>query len=447
VLDLLREFTGSGCLEPTKVKGSTAATEPARTRVKKLLFFGLLFALGMTFFSSVRDNAFWHPTDFQLVNRAMDARGSWAALFVPQPHGFFQPLVSLIFFAEYLLFGLNAQGYYLVNILIHSINAFLVFLLVETLLKDRAIAILSSLLFLCAVGNYGKAVMVVAGLGDLLITMLTLLTLLFYFRNQLEGRGSLRSKYFIGAALCFVLSLFTKTTSFSILGCMFAFNVFFRSETRQRLFNHGFVLLGLVALGALLAKHAFGLGVTSEYAFVASPFYFIRNYASYLTRMVFPIHASSLIAHAGPVVQSVYNLATEIRALTFLCIVSLTLFGFIFGNRTLRFFFAWTFITVTPFCFFEFPQFSHDWLDIRHLYLVSVGFSMILASVTVMASRLLEHHRWRRALPFALPLLFVFLSQFIISELDTKYELISASSEIRVLSDAVAARHESLRNR
>lgn len=429
------------------MNGSTAATAHARTRVKRLLFFGLLFALGMAFFSWVRDNSFWHPTDFQHVNRAMDANGSWTALFAVEPHTFFQPLVRLIFLFEYLLFGLNASGYYFVNILIHSINAFLVFLLVETLLKDRAIAILSSLLFVCAVGNYGKAVMVVAGLGDLLITMLTLLTLLFYFRNQLEGAGKLLSRYFAAATICFVLSLFTQTTSFSILGCMFAFNVFFRSETRKGVFNRGFVLLGVVALGALLAKLAFGFGITSEYSFVASPFYFVRNYASYLTRMVFPIHASSLIAHAGPAVQFVYNLATEIRALTFLCVVSFTLFGFVFGNRTLRFFFAWTFITVTPFCFFEFPQFSHDWLDIRHLYLVSVGFSMILASVAVMASRLLEGHRWRRALPYALPLFFVFLSQFIISELDTKYELISASPEIRELAADAEARHEALRNR
>ena len=426
---------------------AATAVEPPRSTVpvaKKLLFFGSLLALALLFFSWVRDNPFWHPTDFRHVNQAMDASQSWKALFAVGPHAPFEPFVKAIFLLEYSLFGLDPWGYYFVNILIHSINAFLVFLLVETLLKDRAIALLSSLLFVCAVGNYGKAVMVVAGLGDLLITMLTLLTLYFYFKDQLEDDGRIVSKYFVAAVACLVLSLFTKTTAFAILGCVFAFNVFFRSETGRPVINRGFVVLTLIALGALVVKVGFGLEITSQYSFVVSPFYFLRNYASYLTRMVFPIHATTLINHAGPVVRFVYNLATEIRVLTFLCVISVTLFGFVFGNRTLRFFIAWTYITVTPFCFFEFPKFSHDWLDIRHLYLVSVGFSMILASVAVMASRLLQHHRWRRAMPYALPLIFVFLSQFIISELDTKYELISATPEIQRLSAETAARHAAL---
>jgi hypothetical protein len=70
---------------------------------------------------------------------------------------------------------------------------------------------------------------------------------------------------------------------------------------------------------------------------------------------------------------------------------------------------------VTPFCFFRFPT---DWLDIRHLYLVSVGFTVVLASATVLAAQLLQHRRWRRYLPYSLPLLFVLLSQFIVSQLD-----------------------------
>jgi hypothetical protein len=118
--------------------------------------------------------------------------------------------------------------------------------------------------------------------------------------------------------------------------------------------------------------------------------------------------------------------------------VSFTVFGFVFGNRALRFFIVWTYITVTPFCFFRFPA---DWLDIRHLYLVSVGFCMILASVTVLAARLLTHRRWRRFLPYALPLLFVGLSQFIIYQLDTKYERVAEIPAIRQMKEEVLLKH------
>jgi hypothetical protein len=106
------------------------------------------------------------------------------------------------------------------------------------------------------------------------------------------------------------------------------------------------------------------------------------------------------VSEAGPVVKFIYEFATAIRVVILLCIVSFSLFGFVFGNRVIRFFIAWTYIVVAPFCFFRFPK---DWLDIRFLYLVSVSFQMILATGTVLAARSLYQRPWRRRLPFPAP--------------------------------------------
>ena len=409
---------------------------------KRLLYLGFLCVFSLAFFYLTRDNPFWNPGDFLYLNQAIDIGESAAEILTVAPKQPFQPLVNLVFHIEYSLFGLHAWKYYLFNVFIHSLNAFLVATLVFVLLKDRVIAVVSSLLFACAVGNYGKAVMVVSGVSDLLITLLTLLTLFFYFKNQLECGGKILSKWFLIGAICFVLSVMTKTTSFVILGCMLAFAVFFRTETKRPVFSPPLLVFAVIALTALLVKFALGFEVAAQHDFVFGPFGFLKNYASYLVRMVFPIHTSTLVRHAGPVVYSIYEAADAIRLLVFITIVSFSLFGFVFGNRTLRFFIAWTYITVTPFCFFEFPKYATDWLDIRHLYLVSVGFSMVLASVTVLASRLLWRHRWRRALPYTLPLAFVVLSQFIIYQLDTKYELTAEIPEIRKMAEEVRIRHE-----
>jgi len=131
----------------------------------------------------------------------------------------------------------------------------------------------------------------------------------------------------------------------------------------------------------------------------------------------------------------------EIRVVTFLCILSYSVFGFIFGNRTIRFFIAWTYITVLPFCFFDFPR---DWLNIRYLYLVSIGFIMILSSGTVLASRLLYQRAWRRFIPYALPLFFVFLSQFIIQHLDKNYERLAKSPPIRQMKQDFMSKYEGM---
>jgi hypothetical protein len=411
---------------------------------KNVLLYGLLLVTSLLFFSLVRNNTFWHSADFLYLEQSIGVDSSWDDIFVTAPYQPFQPLVKLVFYAEYKLFGLDAKKYYLFNILVHSLNALFVYFLVVTLLRDRAIAYLSAFLFACAVGNYGKAVMVVSGINDLLVTMLTLVTLLFYFKNELEKGGRMLTVWFVGSVAFFVLSLLTKATSFSILGCLLAFHFFFRAETRRPVLNRTLITVAVIAVVALVAKLAFLPDSSAREDLVIFGPQVFRNFASYLVRMVFPIHGSSLVSDSGPAIQFVYKLATEIRAITFLFIVSYSVFGFLFANRTIRFFIAWTYITVTPFCFFDFPR---DWLNIQYLYLVSVGFIMILSSGTVFASRLLYQRRWRRFLPYALPLFFVLLSQFIIFHLDKNYERLAATPQAERMIEKVRMQRESKESR
>lgn len=412
------------------------------TLPKTILFFGLLLAISLVWFASVRDNTFWHSGDFLYLRQAIDTSQDWRQIFSSAPRQPFQPLVKLVFYLEYKYFGLDPQKYYLFNIFIHSINALLVYFLVWTLLRDRLIATLSSLLFVLAVGNFGKAVMVVSGISDLLITMLTLLTLLFYFKHELEKHRRVMSIWFIGSVVFFILSLLTKATSFSILGCMIAFNYFYRVQTKKPVFHRDFVIITIVALISLIIKLSLLPGLSAYQDMHFNIFKIVKTTGSYLVRMVFPLRGSFLARDTGPVVSFVYKMATEMRVITFLCILSYSVFGFIFGNRTIRFFIAWTYITVLPFVFFQFPG---NWLNIRYLYLVSIGFIMLLSSATVLASRLLYQRAWRRFLPYTLPLLFVFVSGFIISHLDKSYKRMSKFPRIEALKQEVEDRHRESR--
>ena len=74
---------------------------------------------------------------------------------------------------------------------------------------------------------------------------------------------------------------------------------------------------------------------------------------------------------------------------------------------------------VLPFAFFQFP---YDWLNIRHLYLVSVGFVSVISAGAVYCSRLISAARWKRYVPFVVPLAFILLSRFIVVQLDRSYE-------------------------
>ena len=406
--------------------------------LKNLLFYFVLLVLGYLFFASVRDNTFWHYTDYLYLHKALKIQEYWREIFAQSPLNIFQPVVNLVFYGEYRFFGLDAKAYYFFNVFVHVLNSFLVYFIVSTLLKDYTIAILSSLLFLFAVGNYGKAVMVASGISDLLITLLTLSALYFYFKNELDHRGKLNSRYFYACLICFFLSLLSKATSFSILGCILAFNFFFRDKTSRGTWGRGFVALAAFAVIVLIVKHLLLSEIPARSDLNVFSFSFIRNYAAYLVRMVFPIQTSHLVTDAGPVVWFIYNLATEIRILIFLCIISYSVFGFIFGNRAIRFFIAWTYITVAPFCIFKFPA---DWLNIRYLYLVSIGFCMILASGTAVTTRLLYQKAWRRFLPYLVPLYFIVLSQLIVTLLDRNYESLAKAPRLDTIKASFMAEY------
>ncbi|HEX5131977.1 MAG TPA: glycosyltransferase family 39 protein [Candidatus Krumholzibacteria bacterium] len=406
-------------------------TEPVAkkrtTRLKEIAFLGLLTGLGLAFFSLARNNTFWHGDDWNYLIQALEIETDWRQLFSTRLHETFQPLPNLVFFLEFLAFGLNAGSYYLFNVVVHSINAFLVYFLVRTLLRDRTIAVVSGLLFEFAVGNYGKSVMTASGISDLMITTLTLLTMIFYVKNELEERGNIGRRNFMLCLIFFTLSLLSKTTTFSLLGLMLAFNLFFRDATGRKLFDRNVVLLSVFALTVLVVKVAAQREIPGAKDLEVTAWSLPRNVASYLVRMVFPIHSSVLVQNAGGPVRFIYEFATAIRAVLFLCIVSYSVFGFIFGNRVIRFFIAWTYIIVAPFCFFRFPK---DWLDIRFLYLVSVGFQMVLASGTVLAARLLYQRPWRRRLPYLIPAAFVALSYFVLVQLDKNYERKAESASL-----------------
>ena len=59
----------------------------------------------------------------------------------------YRPVVTLSYFVDYSLWGLKPYGYHLTNVLIHSVNAVLVFLFVLLLIKGRRAAFLAALLF------------------------------------------------------------------------------------------------------------------------------------------------------------------------------------------------------------------------------------------------------------------------------------------------------------
>lgn len=406
---------------------TAAPTHRVRTNVLMAL---VILAVSFTFYSIALDNSFWHPEDFEVLAAAQELAGDPSKLLRHDVMSRFQPLPLALFMMEYRAFGLEPGGWYATNFLIHAINAWLVFWLVSAFGIDRRVGILAGLLFAMGVGSYGKAVLFVAGAENLLTTTLYLLILNLYIRNDLYGQGKVVSwRYALVLVLCLAVS-FARPTAFSLLLNLIAYKVFFAGERgrERRVFDAQLLILIVGAVAFWVVRRQIGLVEFDLSAAGRNPWEFTVNFFSnminYLVHMFFPVHVSRLIETGNPFVQAIGAAAPVIRGLLAWGVISYGVFGFVFGNRPIRFFLAWTLISALPYCVVQFPQ---DWLNIRYLYQVSIGFVFVLAAGTVYSTDLLHRTRWQRWLPLILPLLFVLMSAYVTRKLDTKYEIDAAS--------------------
>lgn len=118
---------------------------------------------------------------------------------------FYRPLPNLLWQFDYSLWGLNALGYHLTNLVLHLANVYLVGLLTLKLTANRTAALLSSLLF-GLLPVHVEAVAWLSGRPDLLTTFFGLLTLLFW----LTFLGAFAKKYYWFSLLAFGLAIFSK---------------------------------------------------------------------------------------------------------------------------------------------------------------------------------------------------------------------------------------------
>ncbi len=388
----------------------------ASTRTSWSAHAAVLAALagaGVLLFAQGLNTGFWSPEDFHALSTAAEAhaRGDLPIAFRPSLAGGYP--VNPFFAIEFRLFGMDAGAYYLVNLIVHIVNAYLAFLLVQSLLHDRRGAFVAALLFVLAVGSYGKNLFFASGISSLLYATTCLLATLLYVQNEKTNAGRPVGVYAFGFFVVFLLSLFMKGGTFSVLACALFYNIFFRPERQRPILHTNLIVCFVVAAISVFAKEVFFDGGRS----LGSAGSFVRNLPGYLILMVFPLQQSELLDKSPAIVKAIYAVAPFLRFCVGLTILSYTIFGFVFGSRTIRFYIAWMYVLIIPFAFFRYPD---DWLNLRFLYLVSLAFCVLLTTGSMYAHQLLSHRGARRYLPFAVPALYVVVSVFLVTQLNGK---------------------------
>lgn len=403
-----------------------------RILVPVLVALGLALAIA-AIFAPVLDTGFWSPEDLRdlSVAAAAHSSGKLPLAFQPSVAGGYP--TNPIFGLEFHLFGLNARPYFVTNLFVHWFNSLLAYLLINVLLHDRRSAGLAAALFALGVGSYGKNLMVATGISSLAYASTVLLGTLLYVLNEKRNAGRPFGFYALGFYALFAGSLFMHGGTFSLLACFAFYNLFFRVERGRRVLHWNLLVCLALVVVAYTVRFVSG---DARAAGSVDAGAFLRNVPGYLTLMVFPLHQSQLLDTATPFVRAVYAVAPVIRIFVGLSILSYSLFGFVFGSRALRFYIAWMYIMIVPFAFLRYPA---DWLNLRFLYLVSVGFCVLMTTGTLYVFKLLSHHRVRRWLPFAIPAAYIVLTAALIHVLDLKNEQLAGSPDARERRAQIAA--------
>lgn len=116
---------------------------------------------------------------------------------------FYRPIVNLSFFFDSFLGGEKPTFYHLTNIILHSLNSSLVYLLLMEILSDKRISFFSSFLFLILPLN-GFVMCYISNRTVLLGSFFAYLSFLFFLDFiKLKARGRFFSRFSFIFFLCF----------------------------------------------------------------------------------------------------------------------------------------------------------------------------------------------------------------------------------------------------
>jgi len=289
---------------------------------------------------------------------------------------FYRPLLLVSFIFDYQLWGLNPFGFHLNNVLLHALNACMVYLLAFLLFKRRILAFAVGLLFTTH-PIQTEAVAWISGRNDVLLTFFALITIICFLKwRHSEGRKR------VSAYTCFLLGyccvLLTKESGIIVPVLIVLIDYFFRNTLPPTLGVNKKTYLPLMVISVLYMCVRMYLLGRSDFAIVgldASQTLsgIILTYAYYFKLLLFPVFQSANPVIIPPVL-SVKNPAC-ITAFMLTALLVLITVSCWYRFWELSFIILWICVTLLPVSGIvplAVPALEH------RLYLGSVCFSMVI---------------------------------------------------------------------
>jgi tetratricopeptide (TPR) repeat protein len=292
---------------------------------------------------------------------------------------YYRPIFTIYLMLMWKVFGASAPGWHLLNIVLHSLAAYLVFLVMEQVTQDRRLSVIASLIFALHPLR-SESVAWVSGVTDPLLAVFLVGS--FYFYARYRGEGTTRLLFAsLGLFLC---ASFAKEPAVAL-----------------PLFIGAYELLVINRDKTLRERIKPAVRYSACFLFVASIYFFARYYAlgfavnnsnfksypisgifltiplvvwKYILLLVWPLDLS--LFHATPLLKSPLDVEFIVP---FVALIGLA-FGLwrLRGSLVARFAILWFGIHLLP--VLNLSAFAEDFLvQERYVYIPSIGFSLLVA--------------------------------------------------------------------
>ncbi|MFH0790304.1 MAG: tetratricopeptide repeat protein [Candidatus Omnitrophota bacterium] len=297
--------------------------------------------------------------------------------------GMCRPVLMLSFAFNYLFSNLSPHGYHLFNILIHFLNAWLLYLFLKLFLKDLGFYLrLGLTLVFCLHPVNTEAVAYISSRSTILSSFFILSSLYTYVQWRLSDR---RRRYIYWSLGCYVLALLTKESGLVLPGLILAYEFIYisgRIDKKEigkillRILPFIILTFAYLILIQLIFGHVFGLfnkvksvPIRSFWANIS-----IQSVVSFLYLYLFLFPFNLCIDHNIPSSKSFLN---SIGLISFGVIIIIVITAALFLRKRWKFFSLscfWYFIVLAPqfYCRLNIVSAEH------HAYLANFSLYFIL---------------------------------------------------------------------
>lgn len=326
----------------------------AARSVRVWLAVGAVVLLGLLTYLPAFNNPFL-ADDYAFLLHSERLSEDWGAL-SDFPLGWRRLAAHLCFYLSFSLFGLHPAPYYGTNLLLHLVNAGLVFLLVSELLQDRRAGFVAALFFV-AYERPQETIFWISARHELLLSLGVVATAFFFARYRRTG-----DRRFYAAALAgFAVSAVTKESFLILLPLLVLLDFALpgrRVRPGWRAHLPFWILAGAYVLAMFVGPLRYSFAGTGS----GVSLHFFEVYLRSLHRLFLFVWVFLLLAWL------VYRFAPGAGR-----------FSAVLREKAFWFFLGWLLISIVPYSFVLYA----DYLSSRHAYLPAVGLAGVAGLLLV----------------------------------------------------------------